>query len=349
MGNTRTMSQSNTRFLKACRGEKVDKVPVWMMRQAGRYQPEYRALKEKMGGFWGLSTNADAIAEATLFAQKSLNTDAAIIFSDITVPAWAMGLDLEFVPGPKFSTPVQDMAAINALNTYDPHTKCDFLMDGIRQTREGLPDSCSLIGFVGAPLTVAGYMIEGYPSKGWVELKRRVYGEPEFMHAMLEKVSDALIAHARAQVEAGCDTIQIFDTTAGELNDNALSEYAFHYGKKVIDGVKDMGVPIIYFARGIAAHLGEAAKLGADVLGVDWSISMAEARKIVGPDITIMGNLDPTILFCSGDEVEKRTKIILEDVGHEPGFIFNLGHGILVNTPVENAERLVKTVHAFDV
>ena len=342
------MNQDDTRlFQRACRREAVDTIPVWMMRQAGRYQKEYQALKERMSGFWGLCTNPEALAEATLFAQRSLNTDAAIIFSDITVPAWAMGLDLEFVPGPKFSKPIRTGADIDALTDYDPTTKTGFLLEGIRQTRSGLPQSASLIGFVGAPVTVAGYMIEGYPSRGWRHLKAMAYGQPELFEALLDRVTTNLIAHARAQAEAGCDAIQLFDSTAGELAPAELHRFAFGWSKKVVDGLKDLDVPIIYFARNVGAHFASTLEVGADVLGVDWTIPMEKARKQVGPDIALMGNLDPTILFCDPDVVEARVQEILESIGHDPGFIFNLGHGILPETPPDNAKRLVDTVHAF--
>jgi uroporphyrinogen decarboxylase len=334
-------------FIRACRGEKVDRIPVWMMRQAGRYQKEYRALKDRMGGFWGLSTNADAIAEATLFAQKSLETDAAIIFSDITVPAWAMGLELEFVPGPKFSTPVQTKDDVNRLQDYDPDVKTDFLMQGIAKTRAELPESASLIGFIGAPVTVAGYMIEGYPSRGWRHLKSMAYGQPELFAELLDRVSHNLIQHARAQVRAGCDAIQLFDSTAGELAPSELHHFAFGWSKKVVEGLKDLDVPIIYFARNISKHITGAAAVGADVLGVDWTLDLSEARRILGSKLTLMGNLDPTLLFCNRDVLNVKVKDILESVGHEPGFIFNLGHGILPETPPANVKGVVEQVHAF--
>lgn len=325
----------------------MDQIPIWMMRQAGRYQPEYRALKDKMGGFWGLCTDPDAIAEATLFAQRSLNTDAAIIFSDITVPAWAMGLELEFVPGPKFPQPVRTRDDINALKTIDPARDVPFLLRGIEQTRAGLPEHVSLIGFVGAPLTLAGYMIEGYPSRGWVELKKWAYGEPVLMEALLDRLVEATLLHARAQVEAGCDAIQIFDSTAGQLAPDALSRYAFKSAGRVLEGLKDLGVPRIYFARDVGAHLEEAAALEPEVLGIDWSVTVAEARRRVGPDIALQGNLDPGVLFCAPEVITSRAEAILEMAAAEPGFVFNLGHGVLVNTPPAHAKHLVDVVHAW--
>src|SRR5688572_27598121 len=216
------MNAEDRPFIRACRRQPVARVPIWMMRQAGRYQPEYRALKERVGGFWGLCTNPDAIAESTLFAQRSLDTDAAIIFSDITVPAWAMGLELEFVPGPKFVRPVRTRADVNALRAFNAHEQVPFLLRGIEQTRAGLADDISLIGFVGAPLTLAGYMIEGYPGRNWLELKKLAYGEPAVLDALIDRLVETTVLHARAQVEAGCDAIQIFDSTAGQLGPELL-------------------------------------------------------------------------------------------------------------------------------
>lgn len=338
----------DTTFEKACRGEPVDRIPVWLMRQAGRYMKAYRDLKDQVGGFWELCRRPKAAAQATLDAANYLDTDAAIIFSDITLPAWGMGLDLVFDPGPKFSQPPRTLAQVEALEVFEPREKLSFVMEAIEHTRAGLPDSKALIGFVGAPLTLSAYMVEGYPSRNWVTLKRLVYGEPEVMHALLEKVSEVVAAHAIAQVEAGCDTLQFFDTSAGLLAPDALHGFAFAYVKKAMDQVRNaVDVPLIYFARDIGAHLEAAAQLGSDILGVDWTVTMAEARRRVGPDIALQGNLDPGVLFTSRDEVVRRTQAILEECGHAPGFVFNLGHGVLPETPPENVKAVVDTVHAF--
>jgi uroporphyrinogen decarboxylase len=335
------------RFIRACRRETVDRIPVWLMRQAGRYMREYRELKERAGGFWGLCNQPEAVAEATLFAQKWLGTDAAIIFSDITLPAWAMGLPLEFNPGPRFPTPVRSANDARALANFDPNQKLGFVMEGIRKTRAGLPNDVSLIGFVGAPLTLASYMIEGTPGRTWNELKKLAYGDPDTLHLVLARVAEAVSAHAVAQVQAGCDALQLFDTTAGELAAAELHTFAFAYARRVIEAVKKTGVPVIYFARNVSAHLEAAADLGADVLGVDWGISMTAARKRVGERVALMGNLDPSALFCSPDVVGQRTTAILEEMRGAPGFVFNLGHGILPETPPENARHLVRTVQAW--
>jgi uroporphyrinogen decarboxylase len=338
---------SDRPFLAACRGERTAQRPIWMMRQAGRYQPEYLALKERAGGFWGLCTNPEAIAEATLFAQRSLQTDAAIIFSDITVPAWGMGLELEFVPGPKFTHPIRTRDDLSRLRAFDPAEHTPFLLDGNARTRAGLPPDVSLIGFVGAPLTLAGYMIEGYPGRHWLELKRLAYDEPDLLDALLDRLVEAVTRHARAQVEAGCDCIQLFDTTAGQLPPPELRRFAFASAGRVLRALEDLGVPRIYFARDIGAHLEEAAALRPEVLGIDWTVSLSEVRRRVGPGPTLMGNLDPVVLFSSPQTIARKARGILDETANEAGFVFNLGHGILPGTPPMHARHLVETVHAW--
>ncbi len=335
-----------TRFTRACYGEPVDCTPVWMMRQAGRYMPEYRALREKYS-FLEFCQTPEVAAQATLDAARILDTDAAIIFSDITIPAWGMGLELEFTPGPRFSPPVRSMEAIEKLRPLDPNETCGFVMDAIRLTRKDLPKHVSLIGFVGAPLTLGAYMAEGYPDKNWVAFKTMLFNEPKTLHALLERVTDSIIKHAIAQVEAGCDAIQLFDTNAGLLPPGELRDFAFRYAGQAIEALKPLGVPVIYFAKGISPYLEEAAALGPDVLGVDWTVSLTDVRKRLGSDVAVMGNLDPTALFASREEVDRRVRGILDEAGDEPGYIFNLGHGILPKTPPENAVQVVQTIRDY--
>ena len=209
---------------------------------------------------------------------------------------------------------------------------------------EGAFDPDQAGTFVGAQLTLCGYLIEGGPTKSWTHFKKMLYGEPRLFEALMENVTESIIAHARAQVEAGCDALQLFDSNAGQVAPAELKRFAFYFAQKVVTALKPLGVPIIYFARDIGAHLEAAAEVGADVLGVDWSISLSSIHQRVGKDIALMGNLDPTILFTSTAEVEARTRAILDEAQDIPGFIFNLGHGILPGTPPENAVALVKTV-----
>ncbi len=336
----------NTTFNRACRKESVDHTPVWMMRQAGRYMPEYQAIRAKMD-FLTLCKTPEVAAQATLDAARILGTDAAIIFSDITLPGEAMGLELDFAPGPKFTTPVRTMADVDKLKIFDPKDELGYVMKAIELTRKGLPDDVSLIGFVGAPATLSAYLIEGIPGKSWIEFKRMAYGEPEIFEALLDKVSEVVARHAREQVLAGCDAIQLFDTSAGELATPELKRFAFGAAKRVVEKLGDLGVPIIYFARNVSANLELAKEIGSDVLGVDWTIELPEARRRLGDDMVLQGNLDPTVLFTNPEEVDRRVKKILDDAKGMPGFVFNLGHGVLHKTHVENVKQVVKSVHAY--
>jgi len=334
---------AETLFVRACRGEDVERVPVWMMRQAGRYMPEYQALRKKID-FLGLCHDPDIAAQATLDAVHYLDADAAIIFSDITIPADAMGLDLSFVPGPKFARTVRSHADVDGLAAVDPERDLGFVLEAIRKVRDALAPEKSLIGFVGAPLTLSGYMIEGVPTPNWMELKSLLYGKPEVAHALLDRVASTVAAHAAAQVRAGCDVVQLFDTTAGELAAAELETFAFAYARRVIEELEPLGVPIIYFARRIGAHLEAAAGLGQHVLGLDWTVPVPEARRRVGKGITLMGNLDPTILLTNKEEVDRRVREILEQA--KGPFVFNLGHGVLPPTPPENARQVIESVKA---
>jgi len=337
-----------TTFIKACYGLKHQHTPAWLMRQAGRYQESYRQLKEKVG-FWGICTQADLIEQVTVTAALELNADAAIIFSDITLPSWAMGLDLEFCPGPKFSNPVRSVKDIEALELYDPREKVPFLLEGIKQTRQTLPLEKSLIGFIGAPLTMAAYMVEGKPDRQWRKFKTLAYNEPQTLHRLLEKLSSALVLHAKAQIEAGCDCIQLFDTSVSELAPPYLRDFGFDYAQKVISELKNENVPIIYFARNVTQHFEHLKTLGADVLGVDWTTSITQVREAIGDDTTLMGNLDPCMLYCSQDVLKKHVTKILEEAQGLPGYIFNLGHGVLPETPPENVRFVIDTVHELSM
>ncbi|MEE8408479.1 MAG: uroporphyrinogen decarboxylase [Myxococcota bacterium] len=332
-----------TRFNRACRGLPVDQVPVWMMRQAGRYMPEYQALKKK-ADFITICRDPDLAAKATLDAVHLREPDAAIIFSDITIPAHAMGQRLSFSPGPKLDPPVRTMEDVLARRPVDAVRDMGYVMEACHKVRAELPDELSLIGFIGAPLTLAGYMIEGTPSRSWRELKRMVYGEPKVVHALLERVTETLTAHAAAQIDAGCDAVQLFDSTAGELMPAELRAFAFRYAREVIQALRRHDVPVIYFARGIGAHLEGAADLGADVLGIDWTVSISEARRRLGDRIALMGNLDPAVLFTTPEEVDRRVHQIIREANGLDGFIFNLGHGVLPETPVPNARQVILSV-----
>lgn len=336
-----------TLFSRACRGEPTDHTPVWLMRQAGRYLPQYQALKRD-ASFWDLCVKPELAARATLEAAEWLGTDAAIIFSDITVIGDAMGLRLVFDPGPKFERAARTREDIAGLKVIDPDRDLGYVMEAVRLTRAKLAPEVSLIGFCGAPFTLAAYMMEGVPGRSWLETKRMVYGAPALAAELIDKVTDAVIAHAVAQAEAGCDVIQLFDSNAGELAADELERFAFEPARRAVSAIRAAGVPVIYFARNVAAHLERAAAVGADVLGLDWGVTVAGARTRLGAKPALQGNLDPAVLFTSRDEVDRRVREILAQAKGHPGFIFNLGHGVLPGTPPENALQVVQTVHAWD-
>ena len=335
-----------TRFVRACRGEPVDRVPVWLMRQAGRYLPEYQALR-RAASFWELCSRPNLAARATLEAARYLDADAAIIFSDITLPAWAMGQRLDFVPGPVLSPAVRTIADVTNLHAVDPETELRFVLDAVRITRAELAPEVSLIGFVGAPLTVAAYMIEGTPSRAWIELKRMAYGQPDTLRALLDRVTRVVADHAAAQVRAGCDAVQLFDSVAGELAPFELVNLAFASAAKVVSAVAPLGAPMIYFARNIAAHLEHAVDVGADVLALDWTVSVRQARKRLGDRVGLMGNLDPAVLLTIPEEIDRRVRAILDEAEGHRRFVFNLGHGVMPGTPPLNARQVVASVRKW--
>jgi uroporphyrinogen decarboxylase len=314
-----------------------------MMRQAGRYMPEYQQLR-KEAGFLEVCCNPELAAKATLDAVQVLDPDAAIIFSDITIPPNAMGLTLTFEPGPVLAPAVRTLDDVHNLKRVDAERDLAYVYEACRIVRKELDESKSLIGFVGAPLTVAGYMIEGRPGRGWRELKRMVYGEPKLVHALLERVAETLTAHAIAQVEAGCDAVQLFDSTAGELAAAELQTFAFRYARDVINALRHLGVPVVYFARNVGAHLEGVADLGADVVGLDWTVSVKEARRRLDDRVALQVNLDPAVLFTTPEEVDRRVHEILQEAEGLDGFIFNLGHGVLPFVPLEGVGAFVEAV-----
>ncbi len=337
-----------TLFTRACRGEKTERIPVWLMRQAGRYLPAYQALKQQ-ATFWDLCVKPPLAAQATLDAALYLGTDAAIIFSDITVVGHAMGLPLAFDPGPKFERAARTLEDARALKAIDPAKDLGYVLEAVELTRSKLPAAVSLIGFCGAPFTLAAYMMEGVPTRTWIETKRLLYGAPDVAAAVIEKVTDAVIAHAVAQVEAGCDSVQLFDSNAGELGPDELERFAFAPARRAVAAIKKAtGAPVIYFPRGAGAHLEGAATVGADVLGLDWTVSVTEARRRLGGRPALQGNLDPAALFTSRAEVDRRVSAILAEARGHAGFVFNLGHGVLPGTPPENVLQVVQSVHAYD-
>lgn len=336
----------NTNFLKACRGEEVSHTPIWIMRQAGRYLPDYHKVRGKVT-FLELCKNPELATEVTLQPVDILGVDAAILFSDILVTLEAMGMPLEFQEkrGPVLPEPIRSQADVDKLIVPDPVEKLGYVMDTIRLLRKELATKVPLIGFSGAPFTLATYMVEGGSSKNFFATKKMMYSAPETYKAMMDKVTDCTITYLQAQVEAGAQALQVFDSWAGALAPCDFAEYALPYVKRIIAALKPAGVPLIYFANNGATFLDQSRTCGSDVLGLDWRVNIGDAVKIIGPDIAVQGNLDPCSLLLPEDQLEKRIGRILDDAADAKGHIFNLGHGILPETPPEKAKFVVETVH----
>jgi uroporphyrinogen decarboxylase len=346
------MSLQNTRFLDACRRRPVDRLPVWMMRQAGRYQPSYRAVRQQVG-FLELCRSPELIAQVTASPIDEFGFDAAILFSDILVHLPAMGLDLTFEKGekgkgdggPRIGNPVRTRGDVDALRVPVPTRDLGYVLEGIRAINAGLAGRVPLIGFVGGPFTVASYAVEG-GSQGFTRLKTLLYAEPGTAHALFEKLTQAAIVQIEAQVAAGAHAAQVFESWLGELDREDLERFAFPYLARIAEAVKKAGVPSIFFATGMSGHLERLATLGYDVLSVDWRIPIDEARRRA-PGVAIQGNLDSTVLLGPTRAGVDKALGICRAAGPAPGYIFNLGHGIQVGTPPENVKAVVDAVHAF--
>jgi uroporphyrinogen decarboxylase len=337
---------SRDRFLLACRCEAVpDRAPGWMMRQAGRYLPEYRALREGKT-FLEMVHAPEIAAELTCQPLRRFDMDAAVVFCDILVPAAAMGAELEFVEGrgPVFASPVRDAAGIDALEDFDAREKTAFLGETIGRVREELGDEKAIIGFCGAPFTVASYLVEGSSSSTFVECKRMLHGDPEQFARLLRRIVDNQIGYLEMQVEAGADALQIFDSWGGALSAEQWRRTVGPETGRLIEGARATGVPVILYVNG-ASHLLEAlADAGPDVIGLDWRVDPAEAIRRVGDRVALQGNLDPAILFAPPARVREEATRVLDAFAKHPGYIFNLGSGILPGTPLEGVEALFETV-----
>jgi len=336
----------NDTFLKACRGEKTDYTPVWFMRQAGRYLPEYQAVRGKIT-FLELCKNPELCTEVTLQPIEIFGFDAAILFSDILIAMEAMGLTLEFHEGrgPVFPNPVRSQAAVDNLIIPDPEETMPFVMETIKLLRKEL--KVPLIGFSGAPFTLATYLIEGGSSKVFLETKRMAFQAPEMYHDLLSKITKCTSLYLQAQARAGAQALQIFDSWAGIWAPGDFKQFALPYVQSIITDLRKMtDIPIIYFANNGSTLIDYSKTAGADVLGLDWRINIGDAVKRVG-NHAVQGNLDPIALFLPKDELEKRIQKLLDDAGDAKGHIFNLGHGILPQTPPDQARIAVDAVHRF--
>jgi uroporphyrinogen decarboxylase len=342
----------NDRFLKACRREETDRTPVWFMRQAGRYMPEYRAVRERHGFLQMVKTPALA-AEVTLQPVQAFALDAAIIFADILPPLEGMGLKLTYEAGegPVIHNPIRTVADIAALRQPDPRETVAYTLEAIRLAKRELAGKLPLIGFSGAPFTLACYAIEGGGSKEFRRVKQLMYGNPEAWHALMGKLAALVGSYLVAQAEAGADALQLFDSWAGALAPGDYAEYVLPYVQQAIKDVRrfNAGTPLIYFGTDTAGLLTHLRHSGADVVGVDWRIALDDAWASLGPGVAIQGNLDPAVLHAPWPEIERRAKDVLDRAAGRPGHIFNLGHGILTETPVENVRRLAAFVHEYGV
>jgi uroporphyrinogen decarboxylase len=336
-------------FLRACRRQPVERTPIWMMRQAGRYLPAYRAVRAR-ASFLDLCRNPDLACEVTLQPIDEFGFDAAILFSDILITLPAMGIDVTFPDaGPKITTPIRTDAAIAALHVPDPEAELPYVMAAVRQIKAALAGRVPLIGFAGAPLTMLTYAVEGGGSKDYAHTKKLLYGAPASAHALLDKLARTCATYLEAQVAAGADTVQIFDSWGGIFSPGDFREYPLRYAAQVIARLrasptwKARAVPIIYFVNGCAPYLDDYAASGADVLGVDWRIGIDEVRRRVGDGVALQGNLDPGALFATPAEIRARVADILARAGRT-GHIFNLGHGVLPETDPEHVRAMVTAV-----
>ncbi len=321
--------------------------PVWFMRQAGRYLPEYTEVRRSVSGFLELCKTPELAAQVTIQPVERLGVDAAILFSDILVPVEAMGVPLEFKEGegPKLGYTVESMKDVETLGMPDPATTMEFVLETVRRVKEALADQVPLIGFSGAPFTLASYILEGGGSRHYLKTKTLMYRQPEVWHALMEKLTETVVAYLRAQVGAGVDALQLFDSWVGALSPVDFREYVAPYTRRIVQDMKATGVPLILFGTDTATLLDDLADVGADVVGVDWRIEMKDAVKILRGRASVQGNLDPCGLFMPKDVLEKRVEAILEQGRKARGHIFNLGHGILPQTDPDMAKFLVDTVH----
>jgi uroporphyrinogen decarboxylase len=343
----------NDRFLRALLRQPVDLTPVWMMRQAGRYLPEYRATRAKAGDFMALCMNPELACEVTLQPLDRYPLDAAILFSDIlTVPdAMGLGLFFETGEGPRFRKTVRCAADVEALPIPDPEKDLGYVMSAVRTIRRELNGRVPLIGFSGSPWTLATYMVEGGGSKDFRQAKSLAFNQPQVMHALLDKLAQSVTSYLNGQIEAGAQAVQIFDTWGGALSYAGYLEFSLPYMKKIIAGLirerEGRKIPVILFTKGGAPWLTQIADSGADAVGLDWSVDIGTVRKQIGERVALQGNMDPTMLYASPQRIREEVKSILASFGHGNGHVFNLGHGITPDVDPENAGAFINAVHEF--
>ena len=344
-------SENNDLLLRALLRQPVPRTPVWMMRQAGRYLPEYLEVRSQAGSFMNLCTNPELACEVTLQPLRRFRLDAAILFSDILTVPDAMGLGLHFAAGegPRFSRPVRTAADVDALPVVDPGEDLRYVMDAVSLIRRELDGKVPLIGFSGSPWTVGTYMVEGGSSKTFGRIKAMAYDQPAVLHNLLGKVADVTCAYLNAQVEAGAQALMIFDTWGSVLSPRLYREFSLGYMQRIVDGLRrearDARIPVVLFTKGAGPRLAQMVDTGCDALGVDWTTDMGEARRLTGDRVALQGNLDPSALLASPNVIRQEVAMVLESYGPGHGHVFNLGHGITPDVDPDHAAAMIDAVH----
>lgn len=338
----------NDRFLRACRREPVDVTPVWFMRQAGRYLPQYRALREKYS-LLELCRTPELAVEVTLQPLAIIDVDAAILFSDLLLPLAPMGLAFDFVKGegPSIESPIRSASDVDRLSIFEPRESLGHVLETIRLLGRELEGRVPLIGFAGAPFTMAAYAIEGGPSTTYLRTKMFMYSEPRAWHRLCALFADIVTTYLRAQVDAGAQALQVFDSWAGALGRADYREFVLPHAKRIFEGLAGTGVPVIHFGVGATAILSDLVEAGGDVIGVDWRQGLDDAWQTIGSTRGIQGNLDPALLFAPRERLLAAADDVLRRAAGRPGHIFNLGHGVMPQTPVENVQALAEHVHGY--
>ncbi len=341
----------NDRLIRALLREPVDQTPIWVMRQAGRYLPEYRQTRKKAGDFMTLCKTPELACEVTLQPLERFPLDAAILFSDILTIPDAMGLELTLVEkvGPKFAKTIRSISDLQAIGVPDPEDDLDYVMAAIRTVRNELDNRVPLIGFSGSPWTLATYMVEGGPSKQYEQIKKMLYDEPSLLHQLLAMLAESVTAYLNAQIAAGVQVVMIFDTWGGILSGPAYKEFSLQYMQKIVTQLqrkyKGQTIPIILFSKGAGLWVDDIAASGSDAIGLDWNQDIGQVRQQVGDKVALQGNMDPSVLYASEDVIRKEVARILESYGKGSGHVFNLGHGIHPGIEPEKMAVLIDAVH----
>ncbi len=340
-------------YINALLKKEVKRTPIWVMRQAGRYLPEYRSTRKKAGDFLSLCKSSELACEVTLQPLERFDLDAAILFSDILTIPDAMGLGLHFIEGkgPRFSKPLVNLSDIERLTMPDVGDKLAYVFDAVSTIKKNLKDRVPLIGFSGSPWTLATYMVEGGSSKSFSKVKALMFQNPRHMHQMLNILADTVVDYLNAQIEAGADSVMIFDTWGGLLNKQCYENFSLQYMTKIVDGLhrnyNSKTIPVTLFTKGGSAWLEQIAESGCDGIGLDWTIELGEAERRVGSHVALQGNLDPAVLYASPEVIVSEVNKVLNQFNGETGHVFNLGHGIAPDVNPENMKILVDAVHAY--